>query len=325
MTNSKSALTAAEARKFNPLVVFSAELWKNKVLYLMVLPAIVFFITFSYVPMVGIYYAFTNYNYVDGLFGSPFVGLKNFQYFFYGGWNSPVWLLTRNTVLYNLVFIFLGNALQCFIAILITEVPGRLFKRVTQSAILMPYFVSFVIIHAIAYNFFNAEFGTLNTFLKSVGANTIDVYGIPWAWPFIVLFFNIWKGLGYGTVVYLASIMGIDREIYEAARIDGCGVFKEIRYITVPLLKPTFIMLVLFSLGGIMRGQFELFYQLIGRNGQLFPLTDIIDTYIYRSLTINFNIGLSTAAGLYQSVFGLITVLVTNAIIKRNNPEQALF
>jgi putative aldouronate transport system permease protein len=275
--------------------------------------------------MVGVYYAFINYNYVGGLFGSPFVGLRNFEYFFFGGLNSPVWRLTRNTILYNLVFIFLSNGLQLTVAILLTEIPGRFFRRFSQSAILMPYFVSYVIVHTIAYNFFNAEFGSLNTFLKALGAEAVNVYSMPWAWPFIIVFFFLWKGLGYGTVVYLASIMGIDREIYEAARIDGTNVLQEIWFITIPLLKPTFIMLILFSLGGIIRGQFELFYQLVGRNGQLFPLTDIIDTYIYRSLTINFNIGLSTAAGLYQSVFGLVTVLVTNWMVRRANPEQALF
>ena len=141
----------------------------------------------------------------------------------------------------------------------------------------------------------------------------------------IIVLFYLWKGIGYGTIVYLAAIMGIDREIYEAARIDGCNIFKEICYITLPLLKATFIMLVLFNLGGIMRGQFELFYQLVGRNGQLFRTTDILDTYIYRSLTNNFNVGISTAAGLYQSVFGLVIVLFTNRMVKRADPDSALF
>jgi putative aldouronate transport system permease protein len=318
-------MSATSAKKFGRPPSVGKELWKNKTLYLMLVPALVFFLLFSYIPMMGIYYAFTNYNYVGGLFGSPFVGLKNFSYFFYGGWDSPVWRLTRNTILYNVVFIFLGNALQCAVAILLTEAPGRLFRRFSQSALLMPYFVSFVIIGTISYNLFNYEFGALNTLLKALGSEPANLYAIPQVWPFVLVFFNIWKGLGYGAVVYLAAIMGIDREIYEAAHIDGCNIFQEIRLITLPLLKPTFIMLVLFSLGGIMRGQFELFYQLIGRNGQLFPLTDIIDTYIYRSLTINFNIGLSTAAGLYQSVFGLLTVLGANYIIRRGNPEQALF
>jgi putative aldouronate transport system permease protein len=190
---------------------------------------------------------------------------------------------------------------------------------------LLPYFVSFVIVGTIAYNIFNYEFGALNSVLKSLGMEPFDIYSAPGVWPAILVIFNTWKGLGYGTVIYLAAIMGIDREIYEAAKIDGCDVFQEIFHITLPLLKPTFIMLILFSLGGIMRGQFQLFYQLVGRNGILFPVTDIIDTYIYRSLTINFNIGLSTAAGLYQSVFGLVTVLTTNWLIKRSNPDSALF
>lgn len=304
--------------------VFS-ELRKKKTLYVMILPAIVYFLIFSYLPMCGIYYAFINYNYVGGLFHSPFAGLSNFRYFFHGGLDSPVWMLTKNTILYNVVFIFLGNALQCIVAILLTEVSGKYFKRFSQSAILLPYFVSYVVVGTIAYNLFNYEFGVVNGFLKNMGMESVNFYSTPGIWPFLIVIFYLWKGLGYGTIVYLAAIMGIDREIYEAAKIDGCGILKEIRYITLPLLKPTFIMLILFNLGGIMRGQFELFYQLVGRNGQLFPTTDIIDTYIYRALTINFNVGVSTAAGLYQSVFGLIIVLTTNYLVKRADPDNALF
>lgn len=301
------------------------ELSRHHTLYLMAVPAIVFFIIFSYLPLIGIYYAFTNFNYIDGLFGSPFVGLRNFRYLFHGGLDAPVWKLTFNTVLYNVAFIFLGNVLQCFVAILLTELRGKFFKRFSQSAILLPHFVSFVIVGTIAYNLFSFEFGAINNVLRTLGLGEVNLYAMPGVWPFIIVAFHLWKGVGYGSVVYLAAIMGIDREIYEAARIDGCNIFEEIRHITLPLLKPTFIMLILFSLGGIMRGQFELFYQLVGRNGQLFPTTDILDTYIYRALTINFNIGLSTAAGLFQSVFGLVTVFITNMLVKRSNPEYALF
>ncbi len=190
---------------------------------------------------------------------------------------------------------------------------------------LLPHFVSYVIVGAIAYNIFNPKIGAMNTLLTSLGMQPLDLYTMPEAWPPILIIFNLWKGLGYGTIVYLAAIMGIDREIYQAAKIDGCNIFEEIRHITVPLLKPTFIMLVLFNLGGIMRGQFELFYQLIGNNGILFKTTDVIDTYIFRSLSTNFNVGYSTAAGLYQSVFGLVTVLLVNKLVKRVNPENALF
>lgn len=302
-----------------------SELSRNRTLYTMLTPAIIFFIIFSYLPMVGIYYAFTNFNYIDGLFGSPFIGLKNFQVLFRGGWGAPVWKLTKNTVLYNLAFIFLGNFLQCFVAILLSEIRAKSYKKFTQSAILLPHFVSYVIVGTIAYNLFSYEFGALNGVLRSLNLEPVNLYAKPNAWPPIIIFFQLWKGFGYGSVVYLAAIMGIDREIYEAAKIDGCSIMGEIRHITLPLLKPTFIMLVMFSLGGIIRGQFELFYQLVGRNGQLFPTTDILDTYIYRALTINFNIGLSTAAGLYQSVFGLITVFTVNTIVRRVNHEYALF
>lgn len=307
------------------LAGFFQELYRHKVLYLMTVPALIFFVTFSYIPMLGIYYAFIDYDFSLGMLKSPFVGFKNFQYFISGGWEAPIVYLTRNTILYNVVFIFLGNVLQCFFAVLITTIGGKIFKRVAQSIMLLPHFVSYVIVGTICYNIFNSNYGVLNTALKAVGGEAVSVYLIDWVWPFIITVFYLWKGTGYGMVVYLAAIMGFDREMYEAAKIDGCNIFKEIRYITLPLLKPTFIMLVLFSLGGIMRGQFDLFYNLIQRNGQLFRLTDVLDTYIYRAMTVNFNLGTSTAAGLFQSVFGFIVVVTVNQIIRKKNPENALF
>lgn len=307
------------------LAGFFQELYRHKVLYLMTVPALIFFVTFSYIPMLGIYYAFIDYDFSLGMLKSPFVGLKNFQYFISGGWDAPIVYLTRNTILYNVVFIFLGNVLQCFFAVLITTIGGKIFKRVAQSIMLLPHFVSYVIVGTICYNIFNSNYGVLNTALKAMGGEAVSVYLIDWVWPFIITVFYLWKGTGYGMVVYLAAIMGFDREMYEAAKIDGCNIFKEIRYITLPLLKPTFIMLVLFSLGGIMRGQFDLFYNLIQRNGQLFRLTDVLDTYIYRAMTVNFNLGTSTAAGLFQSVFGFVVVVTVNQMIRKKNPENALF
>lgn len=307
------------------LAGFFQELYRHKVLYLMTVPALIFFVTFSYIPMLGIYYAFIDYDFSLGMLKSPFVGLKNFQYFISGGWDAPIVYLTRNTILYNVVFIFLGNVLQCFFAVLITTIGGKIFKRVAQSIMLLPHFVSYVIVGTICYNIFNSNYGVLNTALKAMGGEAVSVYLIDWVWPFIITVFYLWKGTGYGMVVYLAAIMGFDREMYEAAQIDGCNIFKEIRYITLPLLKPTFIMLVLFSLGGIMRGQFDLFYNLIQRNGQLFRLTDVLDTYIYRAMTVNFNLGTSTAAGLFQSVFGFVVVVTVNQMIRKKNPENALF
>lgn len=304
---------------------FITDLKKNKTLYLMVLPVICMSLVFAYFPMIGIYYAFTKFNFHGGLFGSPFIGLKNFQFLFQGGSKAIVWTLTKNTVLYNLAFIFVGNFLQILTAVILSELAGKVYKKFAQSVMFLPYFISFVLVGAFAYNLFNFEFGAINGLLKSFGKAPVNFYAMSGVWKYILVFFHVWKGLGYGTVIYLAAIMGIDREIYEAADIDGCNIFQKIRYLTLPLLKPTFVMLMLFSLGGILRGQFDLFYQVIGNNGALFKATDIIDTYVYRALTVNFDIGMGTASGLYQSFFGLLIILTFNFIAKRINEDYALF
>lgn len=189
----------------------------------------------------------------------------------------------------------------------------------------LPYFVSYVILGVLVYNMFNYEIGFINTFLESIHAAPVDVYNSPGLWRFLIPLFYMWKWVGYGVVIYLATILGISSEYYEAAEIDGANIFHQIRYITLPLIKPTFIILVLFALGNIMKGQFELFYQLVGTNGNLYSATDIIDTYVNRSLISDFDIGIGTAAGLYQSFFGFILILVVNYLVKRNNAEYALF
>jgi putative aldouronate transport system permease protein len=291
----------------------------------MTLPAILFFLLFSYIPMVGVYYAFTNYNFKAGLFGSPFVGMKNFDFLFKGGSSSIIWGITKNTVLYNLIFIFLGNFMQILTAIVLSELMAKMFKRISQSFMFLPHFISYVMVGVLAYSVFNFEYGLLNNLITTLGFERWNAYTSPNAWWVIIPIISIWKGLGYGRVIYLAAIMGIDREMYEAADIDGANIFQNIWHITLPLLKPTFIILLLFSLGGIMRGQFDLFYQLVGKNGMLYSTTDIIDTYVYRSLTMNFDIGLGTAAGLYQSTFGMLLVLLVNFIVKKLTPDYALF
>lgn len=301
---------------------FLYEIKKNKTMFLMVSPTILFFIIFSYIPMVGIYYAFTNFNFNGGLFGSPFIGFKNFDFLIRSG---TLFRITANTILYNIAFILIGNVLQIITAIFLSEVPRKFFKKTTQSIMFLPYFISYVLIGAFVYNLFNYDFGTMNSFLKSIGSQPVDIYGISSVWRYILVAFYVWKGLGYGSVIYLAAIMGISEEIYEASQIDGANIFRQIWHITLPLLKPTFILLILFSLGSILRGQFDLFYQIIGNNGLLFSTTDIIDTFVVRSVTNSFNIGMGTAAGLYQSFFGMILVLTVNYIIKKTNEEYALF
>jgi len=297
---------------------------KHKTYYFMLTPMLVFFLIFAYLPMPGIYFAFLDYDFVKGI-GSPFIGLKNFEFLFHGGMDSIIWKLTKNTIMYNIAFIFLGNIAQIFVAVILKEIKNKYFVKTAQTLMFMPYFVSMVIVGVIVYNGFNFNYGTANNFLTSLGFDKYDFYQNPAVWPYIIVLINIWKGLGYGSVIYMAAILSIDESIYEAAYIDGASNLERIRYITLPLLKPTVIMLVLLSLGGILKGQFDLFYQIIGNNGLLLDATDIIDTYVYRSLAVDFNMGRGSAAGLYQSIFGFVLILTVNKIVNKVSPDNALF
>lgn len=302
---------------------FRDDLKKNWVLWLFLVPTLLFFLLNNYLPMLGIYFAFTDFNFQDGLFGSPFVGLENFKFMFKSGTMGK---LTFNTIAYNVIFIVVGNCLQVLVAVVISQLASKWFKKVSQTLILMPYFVSYVILNVFAYNIFNYDTGLINNIVVNhFGGQPLDFYTQPNWWPFILVFFQIWKGLGYGTVIYLATITGIGQEYYEAAKIDGATVLQQIRYITLPSVKPTFIILLIYATGSIVRGQFQLFYQLIGNNGLLYSTTDIIDTYVYRATVSNFDYGMGTAAGLYQSVLGFVIVLAVNYFVKRKEPDYALF
>ncbi|OMD16835.1 sugar ABC transporter permease [Paenibacillus odorifer] len=298
------------------------ELVHNRVMFLMLLPTLVFFLVNSYFPMVGIYYAFTQFDFNSSMFNSKFVGLQNFEFL----WRSGTLVkLTMNTIGYNIAFIVLGNVLAIVCAILLSELNGKWFKKISQSVMFLPYFVSFVILSVIVYNLFNYDSGFLNTILTQFGLDPVDVYSKPWAWIFLIIIFYLWKNLGYSMVIYLAAITGISDEYYEAAKIDGANIFQRIWYITVPMLKSTFVVLLLFALGSIMKGQFDLFYQLIGNNGLLYNTTDILDTYVYRSLKVTFDVGMATAAGVYQSLFGFVLIMTVNYIIRKINDDYALF
>jgi len=301
---------------------FLFELRKNRVLFVMLLPAIFYFVIFRYIPMIGVYMAFTKYDYIGGIFGSPFVGMNNFRFLYISG---ALYNITKNTVLYNIAFLITGNISQVMVAIFISEIPGRYYKKVTQSLMFLPYFVSYVLVGFVVYNILNYETGLLNSILISLNCEPVNLYGSVGAWKYILVLFNIWKGIGYGSVIYLAAIMGIDREIYEAAKIDSANIFQQTRYITIPMLKPTFIILLLLQLGNILRGQFELFYQIIGSNGTLYKATDIIDTYVFRALVNSFDVGMGTAVGLYQSFFGFVLIMTVNAVVKKISPDYALF
>lgn len=297
--------------------------WNNKTLLLMCLPAIAFFIVFAYLPMPGVYLAFIRYNYADGIFKSPFVAFDNFRFLVM---NGDLWRLTFNTVAYNLAFILLGNVLQIFVAILLNELRKKWFKKVAQTLLFLPHFISAVLIGLIAYNILSYDYGLLNHILGSLGMDPVKVYSNTHVWPFIIVITYLWQTTGYGSIVYFAAIMGLDGEIIEASEIDGANAFQRIIYIVIPWLKPTFIILLLFSLGGIMKGNFGLFYNLVGANNTaLYASTDIIETYVFRSLMTNFNFSIGSAVSLYQSVFGFVIVITANWLVKKTSPENSLF
>ena len=301
---------------------FLYELRKNKVLFLMLIPAVLYFVVFSYIPMAGSVVAFKQFNYNQGIFGSPWNGFENFRFFFISG---QAWKVTRNTFLYNIMFMVVGNILQIALAIMLVEIRSKIFRKVSQTIMFLPYFISWVVAGTFVYNLFNYEFGTINTLLKSLGLQPIDVYSNPSAWKYILLFFNNWKWVGYGSIVYLAAILGIDAELYEAAQIDGAGVMSRIRRITLPLLTPTIIVLVLLNIGRIFRGDFDMFFQLVGDSGNLFDATNVIDTFVFRALMRNSDFAMASAAAFYQSVLCFGTILLVNFIIRKINKDYALF
>lgn len=302
------------------------KLFKKKTLLFMCLPAIAFFFVFSYLPMPGVWLAFVRFNYKDGIFGSKFVGLENFRFLVMSG---QLWMLTKNTILYNIAFIVTGNFLQISVAILFNEMVGkalRVYKKFAQSVMFLPYFISAVVIGVFAYNFLNVQTGFINSMLRQMEQDTINFYSLPELWPYIIVLAFLWQSTGYGSIVYFAAIMGIDAEMMEASEIDGANAFQRIRYILLPCLKPTFIILLLFALGGIMKGNFGLFYNLTGSsNTALFSKTDIIETFVFRSLNVNFNFSSGSAVGLYQSLFGFALVMTVNGIVRKIEPDYSLF
>lgn len=301
---------------------FLRDVVKYRTILLMLAPAVLFYLVFAYIPMGGVVIAFKRFDYAGGVFGSPWNGLDNIRFFFESG---DAWRVTRNTALYNMAFIVVNNVLQIFTAILLFEIGGKWFRKITQSVLFLPYFISWVVVGSIAYNFLNYDIGTVNVVLRAIGLAPIDIYNTPSYWPVILILVSAWKLLGYGTVLYLAAITGIDTEMYEAAEIDGANVFQRIRKVTIPNLYPTVIILVLLAIGNIFRGDFGMFYNMVGSNGVLFAATDVIDTFVFRSLITTNEIGMSAAAGLYQSILGFVTIVTVNYLVRRYDKDRALF
>ena len=301
---------------------FLKKLFKYRVYLLMLAPAVIYTLLFAYYPMTGIVMAFKKYNYAGGIWGSPWNGLDNFAFYFKSG---QAGLVTRNTVLYNLAFILLGTVTQVAVAVFLTEIRGKKFRKVSQSMMFLPYFISWVIVGVMAFNIFSSDYGFINRLITMFGGEKISFYTTPQWWPFILIFFNIWKGVGYGSVMYLAAIMGIDTSVYEAAAIDGANVFQRIFKVTIPMIMPTMVILLLMSVGGIFKGNFDLFYNLVGNNGLLYNYTDVIDTLAMRALISSNDFGMSAAIGLFQSVLCLITVTIVNKLVSLYDRDYALF
>ena len=312
-------------KEFDRKNKFLHEMNKNKVLYLMALPGMAVTLLMSYIPMSGLILAFKNFRYDAGIFGSPWAanyGFDNFRFFFISGTGMRV---TVNTILYNLLNITISQFLSIAVALLLCEITKKGFKKVSQSVIFLPYFISWTVVGAFIYNMFDSRKGWFNHMLTTLGAEPIDMYLIPWVWVFIICFFNSWKWVGYGSVIYIAAISGIDVQCYEAAALDGATVWQKMRYITLPGIKNTIVIVLLLNLGRIMRGDFQMFYQIIGNNGQLFKTTDVIDTFVFRSLINSGDLGMTAAAAFYQSFFCFIIIITVNSLIKRYEPEYALF
>ena len=292
-------------------------------LYLMMLPALLYLLINNYIPMAGMVIAFKKLNFAKGIWASPWAGLKNFKFLFA---SKDAWIITRNTLLYNVAFILVNMVVGIAIAILITEVRNTKLKKVYQSAILLPFLMSMVILSYIVYALLSAENGLVNnSILPLFHIDPIQWYQKPKYWPAVLIIANCWKGVGYGCLIYIASLIGIDPSFYEAARLAGASKWQEITKITLPSLVPTIITLLLLSIGRIFYSDFGLFYQVPMNSGVLFPTTNVIDTYVYRALIEQGNISMSSAAGVYQSLVGFCVVMLSNWIVRKVDKDQALF
>lgn len=291
--------------------------------YIMALPGIAYLIINNYIPMTGITIAFRQYTVRGGLFNSKWIGLKNFEFLFR---SSDSWIITRNTILYNFGFIILGTFISVVTAICLNEIKKKFFARFYQTVILLPHLISMVVVSYIAYAFLSSTTGFLNSsVLKTLGIDPIFWYSEQKYWPFILTFVSIWTRFGFSAIIYYASIVGIDTQLFEAAAVDGASRFRQIVSITLPSLKPTIIIMTILAIGRIFYADFGLFYQVPQNSGALFPVTNVIDTYVYRALINQNNIGMSSAANFYQSVIGFVLVITTNSIVRRIDRENALY
>lgn len=298
--------------------------WKKTIaVYAMLLPALVYFFVNNYLPMYGITIAFRKLDYKLGILNSPFCGFENFKFLFASGNMGPV---IRNTLLYNIAFIIIGTIFPITVAILFNEIRGKLAKKVYQTAILLPYLMSMVIVSYLVFAFLSADTGFINKMIiEPLTGNTISFYQEKAYWPFILTFVHEWKGIGFGMVLYLSAILGISNDYYEAAKIDGATKWQQIRHVTLPFLKPTVITMTILSVSRICSSDFGLFYQVPKNSGTIYSVTQTIDTYVYNALMNQNNISMSSAASVLQAIIGFVLVIAANAVIRKVSREDAIF
>lgn len=292
----------------------------------MLLPGIIVLIINNYIPMIGVVLPFKKYRYDNGFFSSiinsEWVGFDNFKFLF----SSPnIVEATRNTIVYNLVFIALQIIIPVLIAIALTELLNKRLSRIYQSALFLPYFLSWIIVSYLAYSLLSFDNGVFNGLLKAIGLAKVNWYFEVKAWPVIIVLFQLWKYCGYNIVIYIATISGISDDYYEAATLDGASKFQQARYITLPMLKTVIIITTLLAVGKIFNSDFGLFYNVPRDTGALYSVTNVIDTLVYLSLKNSNNVGMTAAASLYQAVVGCITVFTANAVVRKIDKDQALF
>lgn len=300
---------------------FFKQVRKNYQLLTMLLPSLVLVIVFSYIPMGGVVIAFKQYNYAAGIFGSEWKGLDNFRYLIV---SDKLWPLTRNTLLYNMAFIACGLVCEVGFAVMLNEMRGKYFKKITQSLMFLPHFISWVIVAVIMLNIFG-DHGVVNNLARMLGGRNFNIYSYTKEWPIVMVLLKIWKSAGYGCIVYLAAIVGINPELYDAAKIDGANIWQRIFRVTIPCLKPTIIIMMLLAVGGIFRGDFGMFYQIVGNNQLLLESSDILDTFVYRSMMSSSNMGMTAAASFYQSILCFVTINVVNFAVKKYDPDYSLY
>ncbi len=297
--------------------------WKNRPLLVMALPAIIIFIMFNYIPMFGLVLAFKEFNFEAGIWASPWNGLNNFKYLFLVG--DTAWQLTRNTVGYYLIFTLTGTIGNIVLAIGINEMVFKKAAKYFQSAMILPTFISYIAISFVVYALLNTDGGMINQFIEAMGGKKISFYLKAEYWPVILTLVKTWKGIGYGSVLYLSVLMGIDQSLYEAADIDGANAWQKLRYITLPMLVPMVIVMTLLGLGNIMHSDTGLFFQVTKNVGALYETTQVLDSYVLNAIASSADYGLTAAATFYQSVVGCVLVIVTNLIVRKVSPDNALF